>query len=1513
MNKKIALLAASESMSIVLAVFLIISGSNIGSHNIEASTSMYKTVLDANNGGDGFTSSYSSSTYVNTSAKTNLGNQLNITYSNAKKETNYFVNLQASNGYIYNSTILNTLSSIKVTYEGSSLSLYTSENTTFSGGATSLTSGTAVEISGGFNYFKISNSGSSASKINKIEVSYTCVPSVKTFNKITSQNELKDGKYLLVCENNNVAFDGSRTTLDASGNKVDVTIKDSTIEYSSALEAKTFTYNSSDNTLQSSSGYYIGKTANANGLDSSTTTKYTNTITFSNGDAVITASGGCTLRYNKESNQTRFRYYKSGQTAVQLYLLGAGGDTPTSDTYKVTINKSNSGLSGTASTSALNRSYTLDDNKTQIGVTFGAGAYNTDNDYFRLNKNSYLASNCDVKVKKVSVDFQGLGYNYVTFTKDGSTVVEKEASSETASGTRYDYAINSSEWKLTASNGYANIYSVTIYCEIQSGPVAVSGVNLSPTSLTLYTDTGATSSTLVATVLPENATNKAVNWESSNPSVATVDDGVVTSVGSGSATITVTTVDGGYTATCSVTVVPYIHVSSVTLDKESASTTVGNAIALTANVSPTDAANKNLTWSSNNTSVATVNNGSVSAVGVGQATITVTSVDNLNAKDTFILTVNPTPAESISLDKSELSLKVGQSETLTATVLPTTTTDPSVTWTSSNPSVASVSDGVVTGVSASENPVTITAKTTNDKTATCSVTVSESSEPIVGSEFELVTDVADLAVGDYVLIGCKGNNKVAGSFYNRYLSSIDATFANNKVSLTEEMNIIQLGGSSSAWTLQAEEGYLKSGSNALYVNGSENDTWTISISGDSASICPSGGSNLIQYNSSSPRFAVYSGTQKTVELYHQSGRVTGVSLDETNIGVNVNQTYQLHASVLPEKALDKSVTWLSSQPSVATVDTTGLVKGISEGEANITVKTTDGGYTATCKVVVQSGSVIVPTSVELFDTSISLSLNGTKTLTANVLPSNATNKNVTWSSSNSAVATVSSSGLVTAKATGNATITATTVSGGKTATCSVEVVTTAKVHLNYTYEDYSSYGYYESDICPLEGSPKLLIIPIWFTDSSTFISTSKKESVRNDIQKTYLGTNSETGWRSVKTFYEEESFGKVSLTGTVSEWYEVGESFVTYAPDDTGGTKTETLATTAADWYFNNHKSESRKDYDTNGDGYLDGVMLIYGAPDYDAYGNDDYGNLWAYCYWTDNNPSTSSPTTSVFFWASYDFMYGSNATSRTGQSSYYSGDTSHCTLDAHTFTHEMGHVFGLDDYYDYANTHYSPAGGFSMQDYNVGGHDPYSVMAYGWADPYIPTSSMSITVGDFQSTHDMIILANHSVNSPFDEYLILEYFTPTGLNELDCKYQYSSSPKGPTTSGIRLWHVDARLTYKNGNKWSTSLVTNPTIGDTLHAFVNTYADSDYGSKLGSAYYDYNLIQLIRNDTSISHKTTTDIRNSDLFGLNTTFSMSTYKSQFVKLTNMNNGSALGWTFKVTALNSSSATIQLTKV
>lgn len=143
-------------------------------------------------------------------------------------------------------------------------------------------------------------------------------PSTGTvYEKITSTNDLSDGNYLIVYEGGSVAFDGSLSSLDAVGNTQGVTINNHQIETADPIY---FTYNASAKTLKSASGYYIGKTANSNGLDVSQSTVYTNTITFdASGNAVITASGGCTLRYNSANDQKRFRYYKSGQQAIQLY------------------------------------------------------------------------------------------------------------------------------------------------------------------------------------------------------------------------------------------------------------------------------------------------------------------------------------------------------------------------------------------------------------------------------------------------------------------------------------------------------------------------------------------------------------------------------------------------------------------------------------------------------------------------------------------------------------------------------------------------------------------------------------------------------------------------------------------------------------------------------------------------------------------------------------------------------------------------------------------------------------------------------------------------------------------------------------------------------------------------------------------------------------------------------------------------------------------------------------------
>ncbi len=186
----------------------------------------------------------------------------------------------------------------------------------------------------------------------------------------------------------------------------------------------------------------------------------------------------------------------------------------------------------------------------------------------------------------------------------------------------------------------------------------------------------------------------------------------------------------------------------------------------------------------------------------------------------------------------------------------------------------------------------------------------------------------------------------------------------------------------------------------------------------------------------------YSQTGKGEVLSFTTGspsvHVSSVSLNMSSLELGVGNTATLVATVFPENASNKKVTWSSSDESKATVSSQGVVKGISMGNAVITVTTEDGGKTAQCHVSVTQSTVHVQ-SVSLNKTDLVLTVGNSETLIATVLPENASNKSVTWSSSNPSKAKVSSTGVVTGVAEGSAVVTATTVDGGKTASCFVTV------------------------------------------------------------------------------------------------------------------------------------------------------------------------------------------------------------------------------------------------------------------------------------------------------------------------------------------------------------------------------------------------------------------------------------------------------------------------------------------
>ena len=254
--------------------------------------------------------------------------------------------------------------------------------------------------------------------------------------------------------------------------------------------------------------------------------------------------------------------------------------------------------------------------------------------------------------------------------------------------------------------------------------VGVSGITLNKTALNL---TIGASESLVATISPSNATNKDVEWTSSNTNVATVDTtGKVTGVSAGSATITVKTKDGAKVATCNVTVKnPVISVTGVTLNKTALNLVTGASESLVATISPSNATNKNVEWTSSNTNVATVDTtGKVKAISTGSAIITVKTKDGAKVATCNVTVKNPViSVTGVTLNKTALNLVTGASESLVATISPSNATNKDVEWTSSNTNVATVdTTGKVTGVSSGSATITVKTKD-GTKVATCNVTV----------------------------------------------------------------------------------------------------------------------------------------------------------------------------------------------------------------------------------------------------------------------------------------------------------------------------------------------------------------------------------------------------------------------------------------------------------------------------------------------------------------------------------------------------------------------------------------------------------------------------------------------------------------------------------------------------------------------------------------------------------------------------------------------------------------------
>lgn len=272
--------------------------------------------------------------------------------------------------------------------------------------------------------------------------------------------------------------------------------------------------------------------------------------------------------------------------------------------------------------------------------------------------------------------------------------------------------------------------------------VAVTEVRLDKSATTLVE--GDTEE-LMATVMPENATDKGIEWKSSDESVATVSQtGLVTALKEGSSAITVITNDGGFKATCDVTVnKKVIAVTSVVLGNTELTLVEGEEEKLAVAVTPENATDKSVVWESGNESVATVSQeGLVTAVGEGKATITVKTNDGgFSASCEVTVKKKVIAVTGVKLSAASMTLRAGDKGTLTATVEPANATNKNVEWWTSDLDVVSVtstsggSNGYVEARGAGK--ATVTVKTEDGEfSASCEITVEKKEVPVTGIDLE---------------------------------------------------------------------------------------------------------------------------------------------------------------------------------------------------------------------------------------------------------------------------------------------------------------------------------------------------------------------------------------------------------------------------------------------------------------------------------------------------------------------------------------------------------------------------------------------------------------------------------------------------------------------------------------------------------------------------------------------------------------------------------------------------------
>lgn len=422
---------------------------------------------------------------------------------------------------------------------------------------------------------------------------------------------------------------------------------------------------------------------------------------------------------------------------------------------------------------------------------------------------------------------------------------------------------------------------------------------------------------------------------------------------------------------------------------------------------------------------------------------------------------------------------------------------------------------------------------------------------------------------------------------------------------------------------------------------------------------------------------------------------------------------------------------------------------------------------------------------------------------------------------------------------------------------------------------------------PIVENPKILVIPINLKSSSSSSVTNWTSTTRNNLNTYYFGSSA----TSFVNYYKSMSHNYMNFSGMVSEIYtESSDNYtVEKINNDSSYQTLYGMMRRALNWVKNNsaYSSVNWSEYDQDNNGTFDNIHFL---TNYNA-------NTWAGPLW----PHKSS--------------MGDSGTHNSPAINTYSIGAINHTNDSITQIHEQGHIFGLDDYYDYSDNGMSQinyVGGADMQSHNMFDWNSYSKLSVGLASPYVITGGeddFTIEIGDAVTTGDCILIpANYDTwnGSAYDEYFLIELFSNKGLNSEfwgSWNYYYAGNNLG--NYGIRMYHVDSRLYSLNTGREVTSI--NPsTWGSTQTIAIGPNNSSDYtacgyGQYNPSECADMKLLALIQKggtDTFGSENGRHYLNKTDLFQTGDTFTFSNYAKFLSKsgrnVTTMDNGETFPW-------------------